>query len=122
MPAAQSRIVRECHRYSAQADAIAASASDEQTKAAFLEIAKRWLDIALTYESGEQSIRLRKKRWQAEQAPSAALRGMKMPHPKSPTSSGTQGTPCSVLTTTSSWRNYARNSHLHALFPHHPLH
>jgi hypothetical protein len=29
-----------------------------------LEIAKRWLDIALTYESGEQSIRLRKKRWQ----------------------------------------------------------
>ena len=50
MPAAQSRIVRECHRYSAQADAIAASASDEQTKAAFLEIAKRWLDIALTYE------------------------------------------------------------------------
>ena len=37
---------------------------DEQTKAAFLEIAKRWLDIALTYESGEQSIRLRKKRWQ----------------------------------------------------------
>ena len=51
-------------RYSAQADAIAASASDEQTKAAFLEIAKRWLDIALTYESGEQSIRLRKKRWQ----------------------------------------------------------
>ena len=50
MPAAQSRIVRECHRYSAQADAIAASASDEQTKAAFLEIAKRWLDIALTYK------------------------------------------------------------------------
>jgi hypothetical protein len=47
---------------STQADAIAAS--DEQTKAAFLEIAKRWLDIALTYESGEQSIRLRKKRWQ----------------------------------------------------------
>jgi hypothetical protein len=64
MPASHSRIVRECHRYSAQADAIAASASDEQTKAAFLEIATRWLDIALTYESGEQSIRLRKKRWQ----------------------------------------------------------
>lgn len=69
MPAAQSRIVRECHRYSAQADAIAASASDEQTKAAFLEIAKRWLDIALTYESGEQSIRLRKKRWQGGPGP-----------------------------------------------------
>ena len=51
MPAVQSRIVRECHRYSAQADAIAASASAEQTKAALLEIAKRWLDIALTYES-----------------------------------------------------------------------
>jgi len=62
MPATQSRIVRECHRYSPQADAIVASTSDEQTKAAFLEIAKRWLDIALTYESGEQSIRLRKKR------------------------------------------------------------
>ena len=36
MPAVQSRIVRECHRYSAQADAIAAPASDEQTKAAFI--------------------------------------------------------------------------------------
>ena len=69
MPAALSRIVRECHRYSAQADAIAASASDEQTKAAFLEIGKRWLDIALTYESGEQSIRLRKKRWQGGSGP-----------------------------------------------------
>jgi len=51
------------------ADAIAASASDEQTKAALLEIAKRWLDIALTYESGEQSIRLRKKRWQGGPSP-----------------------------------------------------
>ena len=69
MPAAQSRIVWECHRYSAQADAIAASASDEQTKAAFLEIARRWLDIALTYELGEQSIRLRKKRWQGKRSP-----------------------------------------------------
>ena len=69
MPAAQSRIVWECQRYSAEADAIAASASDEQTKAAFLGIAKRWLDIALTYESGEQSIRLRKKRWQGGPSP-----------------------------------------------------
>jgi hypothetical protein len=58
----------------------------------------------------------------AEQAPSAALRGMKMPHPKSPTSSRTQGTPCSVLTTTSYWRSYARNSHLRALLPDCPLH
>ena len=57
MPAAQSSFVRECHRYSAQADAIAASASDEQTKAAFLEIARRWLVIALSYESAERSIR-----------------------------------------------------------------
>ena len=61
MPAAQSNLVRECHRYSAQADAIAASASDEQTKAAFLEIARRWLVIALSYESAERSIRLRKE-------------------------------------------------------------
>jgi len=69
MPATQSRIVRECHRYSPQADAIVASTSDEQTKAAFLEIAKRWLDISLTDESGEQSIRLRKKRWQGGPSP-----------------------------------------------------
>ena len=79
MPAAQSNLVRECHRHSAQADAISASASDEQTKAAFLEIAKRWLDIALTYESGEQSIRLRKKRWQGRTRPRLRLRP---PHPK----------------------------------------
>jgi|EndMetStandDraft_8_1072994.scaffolds.fasta_scaffold66135_5 hypothetical protein len=64
MPAAQSDFVRECHLYSAEAEAIATSASDEQTKAAFLEIARRRLDIALAYESGKQSIRLRKKRWQ----------------------------------------------------------
>ena len=67
MPGAQSRIVWECHR--SEPDAIVASASDEQTKAALLEIAKRWLDIALTYESGEQSIRLRKKRWQGGASP-----------------------------------------------------
>jgi hypothetical protein len=81
MPAAQLRIVRECHRYSAQADAIAASALDEQTNAAFL-IAKRWLDIALTYESGEQSIRLRKKRWQGWASPVCGSARMKMPHPQ----------------------------------------
>jgi len=69
MPSLQSRIVRECHSYSTQANAIDGPASDEQTKAAFLEIAKRWLDIALTYESGEQSIRLRKKRWQGGPSP-----------------------------------------------------
>ena len=85
MPAAQSRIVWECHRYSAQADAIAASASDEQTKAAFLEIAKRWLDIALTYESGNNPSASARNAGRAEQAPSAALRGMKMLHPKLPT-------------------------------------
>jgi hypothetical protein len=89
MAAVQSRIVRECHRYSAQADAIAASASDEQTKAALLEIAKRWLDIALTYESGEQSIRpSARNAGRAEQAPSAALRGMKMPTPSYPRVAG----------------------------------
>ena len=82
MPAAQLRIVRECHRYSAQADAIAASALDEQTNAAFLEIAKRWLDIALTYKSGEQSIRLRKKRWQGWASPVCGSARMKMPHPQ----------------------------------------
>jgi hypothetical protein len=91
MPATQSRIVWECHRYSAQADAIAASASDEQTKAAFLEIAKRWLDIALTYESGEQSIRLRKKRWQGRTRPRLLLRP---PHPKRFDVKGTSKNSC----------------------------
>src|SRR6476620_977146 len=122
MPATQSRIVRECHRYSPQADAIVASTSDEQTKAAFLEIAKRWLDIALTYESGNNPSASARNAGRADQAPSATLRSIKMPHPKSPTSSRTQSTPCSVLTTASYWRNYARNSHLHALFPRYPLH
>ncbi len=89
MPAAQSRIVRECHRYSAQADAIAASASDEQTKAAFLEIAKRWLDIALTYEAGEQSIRLRKKRWQGSASPvCGSARHENVPTPSHPRVAG----------------------------------
>ena len=64
MPAAQSDFVRECHRYSAEAEAIAATASDEQTKAAFLDIARRWLAIALAYQAKDQSIRLRKGRWQ----------------------------------------------------------
>src|SRR3954465_7355399 len=57
----------------------------------------------------------------ADQAPSAAPRGMKMPHPKSPTSSGTQGTPCSVLTTTSYWRRlFVGENHdaLHAITLH----
>jgi hypothetical protein len=62
MPTAQSSFVRECHRYSFDAAAIAASATDEKAKAAFLNIAGRWLVIALSYESAERTIRLRKKR------------------------------------------------------------
>ena len=57
MPAAQSSFVRECHRYSFDAAAIAASATDEKAKAAFLNIAERWLVIVLSYESAERSIR-----------------------------------------------------------------
>jgi hypothetical protein len=33
MPPAKSSFVRDCHRYSAEPEAIAASASDEQTEA-----------------------------------------------------------------------------------------
>jgi hypothetical protein len=62
MPAAQSSLVRECHRYSFEAAALAGSATDEKAKAAFLEIAARWLVIALSYESAERSVRLRRKR------------------------------------------------------------
>ena len=51
MPPAQSNFVQKFHRYSAEADAIAASASDEKTKAEYSEIARRWLAIALSYES-----------------------------------------------------------------------
>ena len=36
MPPAKSSFVRDCDRYSAEPEAIAASASDEQTEAAFL--------------------------------------------------------------------------------------
>ena len=59
MPRAESNFVQECRRYSAEAEAIAASASDQKTRAAFLEIARRWLSIADAYEAEELLIRTR---------------------------------------------------------------
>jgi hypothetical protein len=59
MPPAESNFVQECRRYSAEAEAIAASASDQKTRAAFLEIARRWLSIADAYEAEELLIRTR---------------------------------------------------------------
>jgi hypothetical protein len=66
MPPAQLNFVQKFHRYSAEADAIAASASDEKTKAEFSEIARRWLAIALSYESRHQAVRHPNKRMRGQ--------------------------------------------------------
>jgi hypothetical protein len=51
MPPEKTSFVQECDRRAPDAHSVAASASDEKTKADFLEIDRRWLLIADAYEN-----------------------------------------------------------------------
>jgi hypothetical protein len=50
----RAELISECNRRAADARRIAESTSDAATKAAFLELARRWLSLAGQYQRAQQ--------------------------------------------------------------------